>query len=406
MIFTIVLLALLTSMHLLSVALAAIGMRRVAAEPKPSQRPPISVLRPVRGLENHIEQALRSSFTLDYPQFEILFCVAEADDPALPLIDRLIAAYPQADARILVGDERLCANPKLNNIAKGWRTARHDLVVMSDSNVDLPPDYLHQLVARLHDGVGLVSVPGIGSLPEGLWAELECAFLNTHQARCLFASEMVGLGYAHGKTMLMRRADVERAGGFDVLNRDIAEDSAATKAMRGIGKEVRLGLFNVFQPLGRRSFSEVWSRQVRWSRLRRASFPVPFGLEILAGILPALALMVWLVVEGPLDPLLIPGFVVLWYGAEAGLAAAAGWRLALHSPLYWALRDLLIPALWLAGWSRTYVWRGHRVDLVSRTLLRPKEVGGCNSPSLRSTTARRAGAPVAGAQYSPSEQAT
>jgi ceramide glucosyltransferase len=182
MIFAIVLLALLTCMHLLSIALTAIGRRRVAAAPEPNERPPISVLRPVRGLENHIEQTLQSSFTLDYPQYEILFCVAEADDPALPLIDRLIAAHPQADVRVLVGEDRLGANPKLNNIAKGWRTARHDLVVMSDSNADLPPDYLDRLVARLDDGVGLVSVPGIGSLPEGAWAELECAFLNTHRS--------------------------------------------------------------------------------------------------------------------------------------------------------------------------------------------------------------------------------
>jgi ceramide glucosyltransferase len=112
----------------------------------------------------------------------------------------------------------------------------------------------------------------------GFWAEFR-AFLNTYQARWQYAADTIGLGFAQGKTMLWRRADLQRAGGIRALGAEIAEDAAATKMVRSSGRRVRLVDRAFGQPLGRRSASQVWSRQVRWAKLRRATFPV-FFLQI------------------------------------------------------------------------------------------------------------------------------
>jgi ceramide glucosyltransferase len=360
------LLGLLTALHLATcLAVAARLHRARRISPAPTERPPVTLLRPVCGLENAIEETLRSGFALDYPDYEIIFCAPAPDDPALPLVHRLVTEHPHVAARVLVGEERMSPNPKLNNVAKGWRAARHDFILMADSNVVLPPDYLDRLLARWHGGMGLVSAPAIGTSPQGWAGEIECAFLDTHQARFLYAAEILGSGYAQGKTLLMRRSDLDRAGGFATLASEIAEDSAARNAMLRIGKDVRLAFMNVPHPVGRRSLAEVWSRQLRWARLRRAAYPGHYALEILTGILPPLVLAA----TAGLAPASILAFVALWYGAEAALARSAGWPLSRRSPIAWAIRDALLPAIWIAGWTRgRYVWRGNTVDVATRTM--------------------------------------
>ena len=102
----------------------------------------VSIIRPVCGVENFSEATLASAFHLTYPRYEILFCAAKAADPVIPLVSRLIAAHPEIPARLLIGNDHISTNPKLNNVVKGWAAARHAWVVMADSNVLLPPDYL------------------------------------------------------------------------------------------------------------------------------------------------------------------------------------------------------------------------------------------------------------------------
>ena len=172
----------------------------------------------------------------------------------------------------MIGDERVSNNPKLNNVLKGWRAAQHDWIVLADSNVLMPPDYLQRLMASWRADTGLVASPPIGSKPRGIWAELECAFLNTYQARWQYVADAFGFGFAQGKTMLWRRADLERAGGIETLAKEVAEDAASTKIVRNAGLKVRLVDRPFPQPLGDRTAAEVWNRQLRWARLRRASF--------------------------------------------------------------------------------------------------------------------------------------
>ena len=150
------------SAHFISIAVL-VARSYARPQPLPKTRPPVTILRPACGIENFIEETLESAFTINYPEFEIVFCVQQETDPIIPVIRRLIAKYPHVSSRLLVGDDRISINPKLNNLVKGWRAAKHDWIVMTDSNVLLAPDYIDQLLARWTDGVGLVCSPPIGS---------------------------------------------------------------------------------------------------------------------------------------------------------------------------------------------------------------------------------------------------
>ncbi len=326
-----------------------------------SKGPPVSIIRPVRGLDPNEKQALRSTFALTYPAYEVLFCCASPDDEAVPYLNGLIAEFPSVPARLLIGDDCPFDNPKLNNVAKGWDAAAHPWVVMADSNLDMPRDYLQRLFAAWKPATGLVSAPPIGDAPKDLGAELECAFLNTYQARWQYFADTIGLGFAQGKTLFWRKADLDAAGGLRMLGLEPAEDAAATKVVRGRGLRVRLADGAFPQPLGRKSVAHVWARHVRWARLRRSTFPFLYALEILSGL--AAPLLALLLASTVLDFDVLHFavlYVLAWFSAEAALAAGVGWHLSLRSPLLWVVRELSLPALWVQGWlGNSFTWQGN-----------------------------------------------
>ena len=384
------------------VATIAIAIRRFRQRPRrgtlSGQRPPVTLVRPLCGLDNFAADTLRSTFALDYPHYEILFCVASAKDPVVPLVETLMAEHPDAKAKLLIGDDRLSSNPKLNNVLKGWAAARHDWIIIADSNVLMPRDYIQQLFGSWRADTGLVASPPVGCRPQGFWAEIECAFLNTYQARWQYVADTLGFGFAQGKTMLWRRADLERAGGIPALAKEVAEDAAATKVVRSAGLKVRLVDRPFAQPLGRRTAGEVWNRQVRWARLRRASFLLYFLPEILAGgVLPTIALAIAANGAG-LPP--VPSaatFAAFWYGGEMLLAAVAGWPVTALSPLHGLVRDLLLPALFVSALrGNDFVWRGNEMQVarmrphmaVARMRPRIQEIARGSRRRLRSIRAR------------------
>jgi ceramide glucosyltransferase len=352
-----------TAIHLASTLIAIIRCKSPTHRQRaPAHAPAVSLVRPVCGIENYVEETLASAFALDYPRYEIVFCVALAQDPVVPTVRRLMAAHPEVPARLLVGNEKISDNPKLNNLYKGWRAAAHDWVVLADSNVFMPPDYIQRLIAAWRPDTGLVCSPPVGCRPDGFWAELECAFLNTYQARFQYAADTLGIGFAQGKSMLWKRSLLEQAGGIRALATEVAEDAAATKVVRGAALRVRLVDAPFEQPLGYRSAAEVWRRQVRWARLRRTSFKVYFMPEILAGGAWPLIAAAFAAAQSDLPLAGVPALAAVWYGSEAILAWAAGWHLTARSPLAWALRDLLLPAIWFYGWrGSAFVWRGNQM---------------------------------------------
>jgi ceramide glucosyltransferase len=354
-----------TATHLFTVALALSRIWASRTRERGLGVEPVSIVRPVCGLDHFDEMTLRSTFELNESGYEIIFCAAREDDPAVPFVRGLIAEYPHIEARLLIGDDRPTSNPKLNNIVKGWAAARFPWIVLADNNVLMPADYLRDLFRSFEPGVGLVCSPPVGSHPMGFWAELECAFLNTYQARWQSAADTIGFGFAQGKSMLWRRDILDDAGGIEALGAEIAEDAAATKIVRAHGLDVRIVDRPFEQPLGPRSLAQVWDRQVRWARLRRATFAVFYAPEILAGSTLPIAAGVMAASNYDLDPLSVfSALVFIWYGAEALLAWSAGWHMKWQSPFAWALRDVLLPVLWVEGWAgNTFVWRGNDMSV-------------------------------------------
>jgi ceramide glucosyltransferase len=322
-------------------------------------------VRPVCGIDNFVDETLRSSFTLDYPRYEVVFCVANAKDPVIAIVRRLIEEHPGVPARLLIGDERISTNPKLNNCVKGWAVAAYNWIVLADSNVLMPSDYIQRLLAAWRPDTGLVCSPPVGSRPEGFWAQVECAFLNTYQARWQYLAASIGLGFAQGKTMMWWRDVLERAGGIRTLATEVAEDAASTKVVRAAGLHVRLVDPPFEQPLGERSVRDVWNRQIRWARLRRASFMLYFAPEILSGAaLPLMAVAFLAAGLGLSVPAALLLFGVIWYGAEVLLAHVAGWPVTLLYPVHGLTRDLLLPLLWVDAWRNSgFVWRGNQMSV-------------------------------------------
>jgi ceramide glucosyltransferase len=194
---------------------------------------------------------------------------------------------------------------------------------------------------------------------------LECAFLNTYQARWQSFADSIGLGFAQGKSMLWRRDLLDGAGGIEALASEIAEDAAATKTVRARGLRVRLVSEPFVQPLGVRPLADVWRRQVRWARLRRETFRLYFVPELFVGAVPPLAMaaVVAATAGWPIAGTLAP-LAAVWYGAEAALAYAAGWQLSWRSVVQWMVRDALLPVLWVAAWiGNDFEWRGNAMTV-------------------------------------------
>lgn len=329
--------------------------RRKAAPDAPVDRSTfVTLLRPVCGVDQFDDRTLTSSFHLDWPRYEIIFCAERPDDAAIPLVRDLVARHPNIPARLLIGEDRVSGNPKLNNLVKGWRAAAGDRVVMADANLLLPRDYIHRLMAVDAPEVGLVTSPPIGTEATGLWGELEAAFLNGNQARLQLLADEMKLGFAQGKTLMWSRDFLEQHGGLRALGRNLAEDVAATKLVRAAGRRVRLSHLPFAQPIGRRSFRAVWGRQLRWSKVRRDGFPLLFLIEPFNGaLLPTLAAAF---AAGPVGAALV---AAVFYGSEALFCKAMGWPLPLRALPAMILRDALVPLLWLASFKgRGIVWRG------------------------------------------------
>ena len=176
-----------TVVQLTSIAIAIGRFRRCARRAPPPGRPvgvPVSIVRPLCGIDNYAADTLSSTFQLDYPDYEILFCVAAAKDAVVPLVTTLMTAHPGASARLLVGDDRVSPNPKLNNVVKGWRAARHDWIIIADSNVLMPRDYIEQLFASRRHGYRARRLAADRFAYRTAYGpKSECAFLNTYQAQ-------------------------------------------------------------------------------------------------------------------------------------------------------------------------------------------------------------------------------
>jgi ceramide glucosyltransferase len=355
--------------HVISIAAVSYRLRRKRPKVKANvQMPSVALLRPVCGLENFLEEALRTSFALSYRKLELIFCIDDEDDSAIPLVRRLIAEHPRVNAKLLLGRDRIGANPKINNLVKGYRAATSDFVILSDSNALLPTDFVETLLATFGPDIGVVSTAASMTRPANFSAELECAFINTLQTRWMLLADTGGFGFAQGRTLMFRKAQLDAVGGLVALTTEAADELAATRAMRGIGLRAKLAPQPVGQAIGRRRFAAVWRRQLRWARLRRAGLPIVYPMEIFIGAFVPFLCATLLVVVGRMPVWGLLAYIAAWYGLEYLFTRAGRFAFTPRMPLAWFSRDMLLPVLWISGLlGNSFTWRGKPLNVATTT---------------------------------------
>jgi ceramide glucosyltransferase len=351
--------------HIASSIAFVVRLRKREPTATPPGNPLVSLIRPLRGLENHLEAALRSSFALTYRNLEILFCVEEEDDPVVPLIRRLIAEHPAVNARLLVGIDRTGGNPKVDNLAKGWRASTGEWIIFSDSNVLLEPNFVEALFGTWQPGVGLVSTPVVIREPETFAAELEAAFVNNFVTFFLLLGDTLGLCFAFGKTLMWPREVLARGGGITTLTSEAADEISASKTVRyRLRMKQRHRQRPVSQRIGRRDFVTVWRRIVRWHRLFRSGYPTLAVAEFFVLSLPPLLVAFAMAFGGAMSFWGLAVFLVAWYGVEALRTVGARLAFSPTMPIAWFIRDVfIVPVTWVLAWTgSTIEWRGAKIS--------------------------------------------
>jgi ceramide glucosyltransferase len=334
---------------------------------------PISILKPVKGVETGLSENLESFFQLDYPSFEILFSVADSDDPALPIIKSLMAKYSKVTSRLLIGDVKIGLNPKVNNIVKSYAQAKHNWVLISDCNVRVRRDYLYCTTEKFTPNVGIVTAAVSGYAPEGLGSWIESLFLNTFYCRWMLISKELGEPVVLGKSMLFRKSDAERFGDLKTLGKYLAEDYMAGQEMCQLGLEIEMMSMPVLQPLHRKTLKAFWARHVRWGRIRKSQAPFIFIVEPflslwLSGIMGAIAMNVLFGFE---VSWVIGIHLLIWMAADLMLVRACRSEITWKTPAVWLLKELLYLPLWLhIGSGKTVMWRGRKLVLQHGGLLK------------------------------------
>lgn len=323
---------------------------------------PVSILKPLKGIDEGLEENLESFFKIDYPEFEILFSVADAHDPAIAVVNSLKQRFPRVNCTLVIGAESVGPNPKVNNMIRAYHLAKNDWVLISDSNVSVESNYVRRLAAHVESDTGIVTSIVAGRNESELGGHLEAMFLNSFYARWMVLARAFGNNIVVGKSMLFKRSVANRFGGMKALACYLAEDYMAGKAMQHLGYKVVLAHDPIAQRIGDYSLSDFWRRHIRWGRIRKAQSPLAFYFEPLttsfvASMIGAIGL------NGLFAIPLFAGFLSilsLWLISDLALQQAlSGRSFKWNDLLIWVLREAIHFPLWLQILSgRRVYWRG------------------------------------------------
>jgi ceramide glucosyltransferase len=334
-----------------------------------ASNPALSVIIPIKDMTPDFEPAFVSLFSQAYPDFEVLVSAAEKTSPAIECARGVAARYPAITTRFITGKPDTLRNPKINNLAAPIMAASHDLVVVKDSNIRLPNGRLSEMIAYLSGDTGLVASVAIGREPKNFSADVECAALNGYVARFLLAASALGIGFGIGATVLFSRRDFERAGGIARVADAIGEDHAISKMLAAIGRKTAT-VGTVEQVIGRRRFSDVWNRQLRWAICRRCEEPVAFYAEFFTSpLIAAFAGAGAAAMIGAPTITIFTATLAVAVAAEMLLAAIKGWPLSWRSPFAALCYLILFPVLWMqARFARKIFW-GNVSLAISRPII-------------------------------------
>jgi ceramide glucosyltransferase len=330
--------------------------------------PKVSILKPICGLEDGLEQNLESFASLRGVAYEVIFSVAEPDDPALEVLDRVRRRFPSAPFHLVIGGAltSAIANPKVERLIAASRKASGDIFFISDSNVRVSADDIARTVRHLDDPrVGCVSNPFVGDGGVTFGALIESLYLLTFVVPGAALAHWFGVPCVVGKSMAMRRELCEKIGGFESFIHRLAEDQAIGIAIKQAGYRVVLSPVVVRNMIGRRTIGAALSRQIRWGKLRysfsRACYTAEFMVNPLPLILAACALSGLAPQLRPLLTVLLPAGLLLRLLQAVFLAWAAGARLTWRRLLLVPVQDVLQSIAQLVPyWSKEVTWRGHR----------------------------------------------
>jgi ceramide glucosyltransferase len=334
--------------------------------------PPVTIFKPLKGLDEGLEHNLSSFFRLDYPVFQLIFCVADADDPAIEVVRKLRDEFPNCDSQLLVGCPVFGLNPKVESLAAMDRLRKHDIILISDSNVRVRPSYLRETVCYLAEpGVGLVSnlFAGVDEVyPSAVMENLQ---LNGFIAAGVAMASVCRATCVVGKSMLMPVRALEAIGGFASVRNVLAEDQVIGIRLRQAGYSIRLSHHVVENVNRRRSLRWFLNRHSRWYKIRRRLALPAFAAEPAANL--GTIGLVW-AFSGD-SGIAWGGLLVL---AGLGMARDAiqtrrlrGSYPKLRHLVFSLAKDVLLLPVWFdAIWNKRVQWRGHRFLIGRLTRLR------------------------------------
>jgi len=358
------------------------GLRRLPPV-NPSFVPPVSIVKPVRNVDREAYENFASFCRLDYPKYEIVFAVADRDDPVIPVIQKLQQSFPMCSIRLVTAVANLGANNKVNNLCQLVQEAKHELIVMSDSDVRVEPDYLRNVVAPFSDPrVGVVTALYRGISGRGLVSALDDLGMYTDSApAALVARKLEGkMRFAFGWTMATTKKVLSEIGGFESMVNHHSDDFELGNRISELGYRVELMRKPVDMVLPDESFGEFLKHELRWSIGLRNVRPVGYVGMLLTHGLPWTLLAVALATASGWGSVAIAYAVaylilrlgVVWTTAVWGLGdsqiAGKLWLVPLH--------DAISFVVWVGGFfSNKIVWRGS-VYRVRKGLLIPEVSGG------------------------------
>jgi ceramide glucosyltransferase len=335
--------------------------RRERGKKLPDFAPPISILKPVRGVDFASYENFTSFCRQDYPSYEILFCVNDLSDPAVPLIQEVIAKHPERRIRLLHGAEQIGSNRKVNNLALLTREAQHEHLVQSDGDVRVGPQYLREVVAPFaNPGVGAVSCFYRGIAEKNLGAELEAVGASSD----FFAGAMVadwkeGVTFALGASVATTKSWLKKIGDYEALANLLADDYELGNRIHKAGGKVLLSREMVWTMYPAQTAKGLWQHQVRWARTVRLCRPASFLALLFTHGLP------WAVLAAIVAPsaAMSVAYLLAYLGLRFSMAWIVGvWGIGdqvLRRKLWLVpLRDALFFCVWLASFASNRVTWG------------------------------------------------
>jgi len=368
---------------------------------EPDYTPQVSILKPLKGLDDNLFDNLSSFCNQNYPSYEILFCLQDINDPAYKVARRVQERSPGRNISIVVEKCNIGLNPKVNNLIPAYRRARHPYVLISDSNVMVDENYLQEIMRFTADpSVGLVSnlIRGIGG--RSLGALFENLHLNSFIIGSVsFLDRVLGMPCVIGKSMLMKKDDLEALGGLDAFKDILAEDFIIGREMQRSGKKVVLSNYvisNVNEYWGVKRFL---NRHTRWGKLRWNIGGAKYISELLVN--PVFIATLPILFMGPSQGTLsLAAFISLikvlgdsMIGRTIESSAASTYNHKQSSLVYFLapIKDILIGILWFVPLlSSTVVWRGNRYIIGKDSRLSPCSENEAWSWGFRITERRRA----------------